>query len=550
MTVSYLLPGIIHDYYAKATRHLLYDIDPEVHASAYEGLHDKTYAESEFAGKYMDICATYGATAVSDADRQRGLENAAYVAKSVAANQRDDGYIGGVVPESEWEGFSVWNMAFTAYGLISYSEVSGDGKALKSAEKILYCVADHFLEHPQIDILNAFGGGTEHLSVLLPAAKFYRITGDGRVGELLAFIRKRLVGSPLDFLHFDNLLKLQSRKGIEIFVLLIGLCDYGEYTGDSEILAGCERYWQQLWEGQIRQDGNGTIGECWYEGGNAPQYLDMESRPSENCVAVGWMEFSVTLYRITGKIRYLNVLDRTLYNHILGAVDPDGKDFAYYQPNFGKRSTKTPEDMYKCCRYRGYSLFSRLPSVLFFADGDRLTAGIYTSCQYEDGAWKITEQTEFPYRNDIRLTVERKAERNGELRLRIPENTVLLRVTADGKDANYRSQEDCIVLPCKGTSTTSFEMKLRPVLVLSRGMIGTTPVFSYSDGPVLLAAETEPNGHWEALVADPKAELTTTEESDYHLSFRSGKTRIVDYASSGRNDGREFTVWIKEASES
>ena len=91
-------------------------------------------------------------------------------------------------------------------------------------------------------------------------------------------------------------------------------------------------------------------------------------------------------------------------------------------------------------------------------------------------------------------------------------------------------------------------MTLRPVLVLSKGIIGETRVFSYSRGPVLLVAETEPNGHWETLSANPDAELTEVNEYGYHLSFKADRTRIVDYASSGRNDGREFTVWIKELS--
>lgn len=547
MNRAVLLPGVLSDYYRKATRYLLYGIDPAIHASAYEGEHEKTYAEIEFAGKYMDVCSTYAMTAESAEDRGKAKENAAVVARSVREHRRADGYVGGMNAEDEWEGFSVWNMAFTAYGLLSVFEACKDDAALEDAKKILYCVADHFLGHPEIDVLKAFGGGTEHLSILLPAARFYRMTKDARIGEFLAFLRARLVGSPLDFLHFENLLDLQSKKGIEIFVLLIGLCDYGEYTGDREILAGCERYWEQLWQGQIRHDGNGTVKENWYEGGNAPQYLDMESRPSENCVAVGWAEFSVTLYRMTGKIRYLNALDRTLYNHLFGAIDPDGKDFAYYLPNFGKRVTKTPEDMYKCCRYRGYSLFSRIPSALFFPEGGRLTAGVYTGCVYEDDGWKITEKTGYPYHSEVALTVSRKGALGGELRLRIPENTTFLGVTVNGSDIPVTRAEDAVILPvAANTRDAEIVLRLRQLLSVSRGNIGGVPVFSARLGTVLLAAETAPNGDWQTLSADPEAPLIPASDVGAHLSFRYGDTRIVDYASSGRADGREFTVWIKE----
>jgi DUF1680 family protein len=172
----------------------------------------------------------------------------------------------------------------------------------------------------------------------------------------------------LNFLEFDSILNLRSRKGIENFVILLGILKYAELTGDIQAVESVKKYWQELHDTQIRNTGNGTISELWSENGNAPAMLGVDQKASETCVAVGWIELSLSLFKITKDVKYINVIDKTLYNHILASISEDGDDFAYYQPNCGKKVRTTEAARYKCCRYRGFTLFTYMPDMLFFED--------------------------------------------------------------------------------------------------------------------------------------------------------------------------------------
>ena len=49
--------GLLGNDYRKVYENFFRAVDVDHHIKAYEGIHDKLYAEPEFAGKYMDICA-------------------------------------------------------------------------------------------------------------------------------------------------------------------------------------------------------------------------------------------------------------------------------------------------------------------------------------------------------------------------------------------------------------------------------------------------------------------------------------------------------------
>ena len=49
--------GILYQCFEKVRRHFYDTIDASLHAKTYEGAHDIHYAEPEFTGKYLDICA-------------------------------------------------------------------------------------------------------------------------------------------------------------------------------------------------------------------------------------------------------------------------------------------------------------------------------------------------------------------------------------------------------------------------------------------------------------------------------------------------------------
>ena len=124
-----LCGGVLASCFDKVRRNFYERIRAEKHAEVYVGTHDLRYAEPEFTGKYMDICARYYEME-GDA---RALENGLAVVDSIRQNMRADGYIGCLESGNERAAFSIWNHGFTMYGITRMYEATGDESILALA---------------------------------------------------------------------------------------------------------------------------------------------------------------------------------------------------------------------------------------------------------------------------------------------------------------------------------------------------------------------------------------------------------------------------------
>ena len=58
-TFSRLTEGVFFEHFSKVRANFFDKIDENLHASTYVGAHKLSYAEPEYSGKFMDICARY-----------------------------------------------------------------------------------------------------------------------------------------------------------------------------------------------------------------------------------------------------------------------------------------------------------------------------------------------------------------------------------------------------------------------------------------------------------------------------------------------------------
>lgn len=550
MLKTKLNESLLKDSYLLAKRAFL-DIDAGIHAKAYVGVHPQMYAESEFAGKYLDTCVRF----YKNTGDEAFLERAKEVVESILRNQRADGYMGGYEHGEEFGTFGVWNQVFTAYGLVSYYEVTGDERALTSADAMISHTAKHFLTDVTADILAALNYGSQHITVLLVLPRLYRLTKKQLFADFMAFVVERIKASDNNFYDFSGVLSYRSKKGIENFIVLLGMLLREDAVGGEEALRACEGYWTELNETQIRETGNGTLSELWTENGNVPAFLPDTVKPNETCVSVGWCELSALLFRRTGEAKYLDAIEKTLYNHLLGSLAADGKDFAYYQPNFGKRVTRTSDNMYKCCRYRGYNAMSRLEDMLFTLEDNVLTPMLYTAASLEADGLSVTEETAYPYGDTVCFTLTAKERRAITLRLRIPAFASRHTLTVDDREMDLPVENGYVKLPldvyekpkkvmlCLHTEpcVLSCEIEGKPYLTVRYGTVLLVPdsAFGYDVFDLRLkAGETR---------------FEKKELPGYRLAFetygkadgKESKVLLADYSSAAKASPTDYTVFIK-----
>ncbi len=536
-----LTKGVLADCFLKIRDNFYNVIDENVHKRVYYGTHPDEYAEPEFTGKYLDICARYYET---EGD-ERALKKAMTVVAGIAENIRENGHICSYAPGNETEWFGIWNHTFTLYGLSRVYEATGDKTVLALAERAADFLVSFFMSEGAPDILDAINQGSQHISCLHAMCRMYLITRKKSYLDFIEFVLRRCEKTDMNLLSFEDILSLRSRKGIEMLVVYLAVLSYGLMADKPEAVAAARRYWQGIRDTQIRNTGNGTVVEFWTENGNAHRFMPTEEKPNETCVAVGWSELSLALFFASPRAEYLDEFERTVFNHMIGSVSSDGKDFAYYQGNYGKKIFRKAEGLYQCCRYRGYTLFSYLPSFMFYDDGETVIPVLYGACSYEKDGLSVEELTDYP--KDGRITFCIKNERDTvQLLLRIPTWCKEYTLTQNGTRSNALPTEGflSVSLP-QGKSEIT--LSLNTAVRRERVEIAGNSYLSFHSGPLLLALDTHYGGNTDhALVFD--VDFQERECDTALVRFDADGISLVDFASAGRQspDIDTYTVYIKE----
>lgn len=530
--------GILGSYYEKIKNTLINKIDVDAHVMTYVGEHDKFYAEPEFTGKYLDLCVKI----YKEHGDEKALKNAKAIVESIVKNIRDDGYLGCLKKGEEFANFGVWNQMFTVMGLLSYYNVTKDEKVLKTCQRCIDYVMHYFIDEGH-DILESENGGSQHCPILFVLSDLYLITGDKKYLDYMNYIIGRFENSDLNFLNFESIFELRSKKGIENFIILLAILKYAKITNNKKAIKSVKKYWQEVKDTQIRNTGNATVCEGFTKDGNMAAYLSQDIKPNETCVAVGWIELSLSLFYITKEKKYLDAVDKTLYNHILASVADDGSDFAYYQPNFGKKVKSTDTKQYKCCRYRGFTLFTYMTDMLFYDEENCIIPMIYTNASYENEKVKIKEKTNYPFDGKIEFKITSKKEKT--LKLRIPKGFSVHDFTVNGKSPKYCINNGYIDVFINKDIDYEIRLNLDAVLNSEYGEIDGKKVVSYTFGNVLLALIDEND----EIKLEHKNELKRKNdimnayvvfEAEGYKNGNKQKVIFTDYASA---DG--YTVWPK-----
>lgn len=531
---SRLTGGVLFDRFSKVRENFYEKIDERVHADTYRGEHELKYAEPEFTGKFMDICARY----YEREGDERALKKGMAVVDSIKENIRGDGYLGMLGEGNELKMFSVWNQSFTLYGLTRMYEATGDESIKALVKKAADWVYNTFTGEGHPDILDATNKGSQHISCLYPMLKAYEVTGDKKYLDFVGGVIDYCETTDMNLLSFDDILTLRSQKGIEMIVVYLAVLKYGLITGNQTAVSAAERYFEQVRTTQIRNTGNGTIYESWRENGNAPRLMPTEEKPNETCVAVGIVELATALFHVFPEAKYLDVIEKTLFNHMCGSLERSGSDLAYYQGNYGRKIYRTAGGMYQCCRYRGFTLFSYLNDLLYYYDGETLIPMVYASSEFNFDGVKCVQMTDYPKSGDVNFAI--KTDKAITIKLRLPEWCESYSINVSSRlEGGYLTVE----IPA-GESDVLLSLEERAVV--SSHEIDGKPYLSVNYGPLLMAHDTHFGGElWQEL--SENAELWRSEAGDEAMvRLDSGEMTLVDFASAGgiAPERDEYTVFI------
>jgi hypothetical protein len=152
----------------------------------------------------------------------------------------------------------------------------------------------------------------------------------------------------------------------------------------------------------------------------------------ETCASIANVYWNQRLFLQSGDARYIDVLERTLYNAVLAGVSLEGDTFFYPNPleSDGRYAfnqgalTRTPWFDASCCPTNVARFVPSVPDYIYAVGGDALFVNLFVSSRattrVADTAVEIVQETGYPWSGGVRIRLAPAAPRRFELRVRIP----------------------------------------------------------------------------------------------------------------------------------
>lgn len=233
----------------------------------------------------------------------------------------------------------------------------------------------------------------------------------------------------------DHVPVVQQREAVGHAVragyLYAAMADVAALTGDAKFLEAIDSIWQNVVSKKIYiQGGIGAIGDGErfgenYELPNATAY-------NETCAAIANVYWNHRMFLLHGESKYIDVLERSLYNGLISGVGMDGKSFFYtnamevknsFLPE-GKEAERSGWFPCSCCPTNVTRLIPSVPGYIYGRQGNKLYVNLFISGEarvtMNNKPVQLIQQNNYPWDGNLKLTISPRNTQAFEVLIRIP----------------------------------------------------------------------------------------------------------------------------------
>ncbi len=357
--------------------------------------------------------------------------------QKIAAAQEPDGYLyttRSIDPEHPhpWAGKERWvneevlshelyNLGHLFEAAVANYQATGDrtllNVALKSADLLV----------------KTFGPGKRtiypgHQIVEMGLVKLYRMTGNQQYLDLAKFMLDSRGPGGRAYNQADQRVIDQIEPeghAVRAAYMYSGMADVAALTGDAAYLNAIDQIWDNMVEKKFYVTGGiGALGEGEAFGAN--YQLPNMTAYNETCAAVANDFWSQRLFLLHGDAKYVDVLERTLYNGLLSGVSLDGE--TYFYPNPLESNGQHQRSRWfgvACCPGNITRFLPSVPGYVYAQKGNTLYVNLFMANKagitLDSGRTvTLTQQTRYPWDGRIRIAVDPKDAGDFTLKVRIP----------------------------------------------------------------------------------------------------------------------------------
>ncbi|GIX07357.1 MAG: ATP-binding protein [Candidatus Poribacteria bacterium] len=153
----------------------------------------------------------------------------------------------------------------------------------------------------------------------------------------------------------------------------------------------------------------------------------------ETCAAVGSLLWNWRMFLATGEARYVDLIERTLYNAVLAGVSLEGTEYFYVNPlrnvaplplNLRWSRRRVPYVTSYCCPPNVLRTIAQVHRYAYARSDGAIWLNLYggnvLSTTLDGRPLELTQATNYPWEGRIRVTVKRCPDGPFALRLRVP----------------------------------------------------------------------------------------------------------------------------------
>ncbi|WP_247651774.1 glycoside hydrolase family 127 protein [Chitinophaga eiseniae] len=284
-------------------------------------------------------------------------------------------------------------------------------------------------------LVKDFGWGKEekfpgHQIVETGLTRLYRVTGNKSYLDLAKFFLDVRGPGTKDSQEYNQAYKKVVDQheavghAVRATYMYTGMADVAALTGDRKYLSAIDDIWEDVVDkklyitGGIGATGAGEAFGAAYELPNMSAY-------AETCAAIANVYWNSRMFLLHGDSKYIDVLERTLYNGLLSGVSISGDRFFYPNPlaSMGQHQRSAWFGC-ACCISNMTRFLPSMPGYVYAQKDNDLYVNLFVgdaaTIQLKAGKVGIVQQTDYPWNGKDDITINTAKPTAFTLKVRIP----------------------------------------------------------------------------------------------------------------------------------
>lgn len=335
---------------------------------------------------------------------------------------------------------------------------------------------------------------------------------------------------------------------------------------------------KRLWDNMVgkRMFITGGVGAIHEDEKFGPDYYLPANAYLETCAAIGAGFFSQRMNELTGEGKYIDELERVLYNSALTAVSLSGNHYTYQNPLNADGHNRWEWHGCPCCPPMFLKFTGAFPGFIYSQDTKGIYVNLFVGSETQIGLGKgkevqLKQETQYPWDGAVSLTVHPQKATRFPLHIRIPgwaqgvenpfglyksdlKSEIKLYVNNQPIDLNIKNGYAEIDRTWKANDQVRLELPVSPRIITPHPAIKElSNQVALASGPVIYCIESCDNPKVNELKIDTRTRFAIGKKNsqlqDVNVLQSKNQPQIIAipyYTIANRDKDSNHRVWIPE----